>query len=126
VTAVPLPDGRVLLASGSVDGTVRLWEVVREDRVQQVPRYVSDTAADRDLLDRDREAVAIADLLTARSARPPLAFGVFGQWGEGKTQFLDLVYRAVAARSAAAASEAAAGREDPIAHPYVRQVRFNA
>ena len=126
VAAVSMPDGRVLLASASADGTVRMWEVVREERVQQVPGYVSDTAADRDLLDRDREAVAIADLLTARSARPPLAVGVFGQWGEGKTQFLDLVYRAVAARSAAAASEVAAGRKDPIAHAHVRQVQFNA
>lgn len=130
-TAVlPLPDGRVLLATTSGDGTARVWEVVLEDRVPRVPRvpgYISDAAAGTDLLDRDREAVAIADLLTARSARPPLAVGVFGQWGEGKSQFLELVHAAVAARSAAAsASGRTSGRADPIAHAQVRQVRFNA
>ena len=105
---------------------MRLWEIVQEERVRQVPGYVSDAAAGRDLLGRDREAVAIADLLTARSAQPPLAVGVFGHWGEGKSQFLDLIHTAVADRSAAAAADAAAGREDPIAHAHVRQVRFNA
>ena len=65
-------------------------------------------------------AVAVANLMTSKSARPPLAVGVFAQWGEGKSQFLELIHTAVAARSAAA------GPDDPIAHGAVRQVRFNA
>jgi hypothetical protein len=95
-----------------------VWEVP----VPRVPAYVSDTVGGRprDLLDRHREAAAIADLLTSRTAQPPLAVGVFGQWGEGKSQFLDLVSAAVTARATAA------GRDDPIAHGAVRQVRFNA
>jgi hypothetical protein len=129
LVVVPVPadpvagtPARILLASGGADGTVRVWEVLWEVAVPRVPAYASDTGggAGGDLLDRDREAVAVADLLTSRSARPPLAVGVFGQWGEGKSQFLELVYEAVAARTRAG------GGEDPIAHSAVRQVRFNA
>jgi hypothetical protein len=134
VAAVPVPaepgwpdtpgarPARTLLASGDRNGTVRLWEVVWEVPVRQVSAYVSDTVGGRpvDLLDRHREAAAIADLLTSRTAQPPLAVGVFGQWGEGKSQFLGLISDAVTGRAATA------GQDDPIAHGAVRQVRFNA
>ena len=86
----------------------------------RLPGYRSDSGAGVDLLGRQGEAVAIADLVTARSARPPLAVGVFGQWGEGKSQFLDLVETAVLARATRV------GPGDAVTHSAVRQVRFNA
>jgi hypothetical protein len=59
-------------------------------------------------------------VITARSAKPPLAVGIFGQWGDGKSLFLELVEEEVRERARAA------GPADPIAHGHVRQVRFNA
>ena len=63
VAAVPLPDGRV-------PARVRQWEVVEEEEaVPRVPGHLADVIARScDLLDRTRDATAIADLLRARSA----------------------------------------------------------
>ena len=73
-----------------------------------------------DQLGRELDAVALADMITARSARPPLAIGVFGQWGDGKSLLLDLIYSAVRVRADTAV------RDDKVTHHAVCQVRFNA
>ncbi|MEU4195858.1 P-loop NTPase fold protein [Kribbella sp. NPDC026611] len=112
-------DERPVLAAGDLDGGIWLWDLVWERPVPRVPRYQSDRGA-RDLLGRRADATALADVITARSAQPPLAVGVFGQWGDGKTQFLEMVQDEVQQRSTAA------GADDPIVHRHVRQVRFNA
>ena len=44
-----------------------------------------------DRLSRDPEAIALAEVITSRSALPPLAIGLFGDWGEGKSHFLGRV-----------------------------------
>ncbi|MFG2961592.1 P-loop NTPase fold protein [Streptomyces sp. NPDC048291] len=82
-----------------------------------LPGYRSDGFGERaaDALDRDGEARAIAELVTSRSASPPLAVGLFGDWGEGKSHFLDLVAQQV---------QEVSGSQ--LACRYVRQVRFNA
>ncbi len=57
----------------------------------------SDSAdkATQDLLNVDDEAIAIAKILCARDASPPLAFGLFGEWGSGKTFFMRRIYHHV-------------------------------
>jgi len=111
-----LADGPIL-ATGGHDGIVRLWPVIRERPVERLPGYRSDVAAGRDELARSVEAAAVAELVTARSVLPPLAVGLFGDWGEGKSHFLDLLHARVAA---------AARPGNLLAHQHVRQVRFNA
>jgi len=115
-----LVKGTPVLATGGEDGTVRLWDLVLERVVPRVPRYISDTAGATDRLGRQEDAAALADVITARSARPPLAVGVFGQWGEGKSLFLEMLEEQVNERARVA------GPDDKIAHGFVRQVRFNA
>jgi predicted KAP-like P-loop ATPase len=56
-------------------------------------------------------------LVVARSVSPPLAVGVFGDWGSGKTVFLRLLEKQV---------QLAAGRGDDLSHAAVQQVWFNA
>lgn len=41
-----------------------------------------------DSLDIDNEAIAISKLLCAHDAAPPIAIGLFGEWGSGKTFFM--------------------------------------
>jgi hypothetical protein len=42
-----------------------------------------------DLLKTENEAHAFARLVAARDIQPPLAIGVFGEWGSGKTFFMN-------------------------------------
>ncbi len=108
--------GRPALAVGGLDG-VRLWEVVEDRAVPRLPGYRSDIALATDELGRSDDALAVAELITARSAQPPLAVGLFGDWGEGKTHFLGLLEQHV---------RAVARPANVLAHSAVRQVRFNA
>jgi KAP family P-loop domain len=118
-------DGAPVLATGSQDElatahqdcTVRLWNLVFERSVQRRPTYRSDVSVGADRLDRSAEATALAELLLSRSARPPLAVGLFGEWGEGKSYFLGLLKDRVTA---------IAEGPDVFAHHHVRQIRFNA
>jgi hypothetical protein len=70
---------RPILATGSEEGTVRMWEVI-EDRPtgRALPPYRSDVTTAVDQLARVADAAAVAELITARSAQPPLAAGLFG------------------------------------------------
>jgi hypothetical protein len=110
-------DGRPVLATGGNERTVRLWEVVEDRPIPRLPPYRSDATAATDALDRAGDAVALAELLTARTARPPLAVGLFGDWGEGKSHFLGLLRQQV---------QATARPDNLLAHSAVRQVWFNA
>ncbi|MFD7735967.1 P-loop NTPase fold protein [Kitasatospora phosalacinea] len=114
-------DGRPVLAAGHdggySSGSIWLWEVVEDRLAERVPPYHSDAGFGGDELSRAGEALALAELVTARSARPPLAVGLFGDWGGGKSHFLDLVQQQV---------DATARPNNPLSHHAVRQVRFNA
>ena len=61
--------------------------------------------------------MALAELVTAVTATPPLAVGLFGDWGEGKSHFLGLLREQVTV---------VARPDNPLACSAVRQVRFNA
>ncbi|MDX3539703.1 P-loop NTPase fold protein [Streptomyces sp. MB09-01] len=91
--------------------------MVERRPIPRLPAYRSDVTASTDELARAGEAAAVAELITARTARPPLAVGLFGDWGQGKSHFLELLQKQV---------EATAQPDNPLAHSAVRQVRFNA
>jgi hypothetical protein len=72
--------------------------------------YVSDASAGEDQLGIEGEVDALCRVVTDPLVRPPLAVGLFGEWGSGKTFFMDKMRERIAA----------AGR------PGVVQIRFNA
>ena len=108
---------RPVLATVGLQGGVQLWEVVADRAVARLPAYRSDVAGAADTLSRAEDAVAVAELLVARTARPPLAIGLFGHWGEGKSHFLQLLRQQV---------QLMAIPGNALAHDAVRQVWFNA
>jgi hypothetical protein len=59
-------------------------------QVTLIGGYISDDPAAHinDLLSIDGEAAAFARLMASRTIKPPLAIGIFGEWGAGKTHFM--------------------------------------
>ncbi len=64
-----------------------------------LPKLTSDQpwiGPPRDLLGITNDALAIANVAAGQATSLPLAFGVFGDWGSGKTFFMRLVHQQVA------------------------------
>jgi cell division protein FtsB len=76
-----------------------------------------------DLLDMKRDVDALCYVLTAKDLVPPLSVGLFGDWGTGKTFFMDLM-RTKIRRLSADSAKAGLGNTQLCSN--VRQVVFNA
>lgn len=71
---------------------VSVWPLGKSrPTARSIPGYDPDSRADVDLLEADRDAFALASLIASRELRPPLAIGLFGDWGSGKTFVLDRI-----------------------------------
>jgi hypothetical protein len=73
---------------------------------------------DIDLLGTGRDAAALADLLLLDDLKPPVAVGVFGPWGSGKSTLIRMVRQEIEARTTANEREAKASK--------VVQIKFDA
>lgn len=88
--------------------------------------YVSEQDSRRDALDIRSEVNALCSVIAARNVRPPLAIGLFGDWGSGKSFFMDRMERRLHAVARAAQKEFADGRDDVPFCRNIVQIRFNA
>ncbi|SFJ15997.1 P-loop NTPase fold protein [Albimonas pacifica] len=123
--AHPLPDPDTLL-----DG-LRLRQPLR----LSVPDYAADDVARRrgttgSMLEGDRlgvaaDARALADLICLEAARPPLAIGLFGPWGSGKSTFMRMIEEAAEANRETARRMREGGETPPFVES-VAHVWFNA
>ena len=85
-----LAPGRTLAVA--IGNRVSVWPLGRaRPAARSIPGYDSDNRAGQDLLDADRDAFALAALIASCELRPPLAIGLFGDWGSGKTFVLDRI-----------------------------------
>jgi hypothetical protein len=81
--------------------------------------------AREDRLGINQDVNALASVLAAKDVDPPLSIGLFGDWGSGKTFFMDLLERRI--EELAKASTAAGIRKVPSAYcSEIIQIRFNA
>ncbi len=92
---------------------------------RRVPDYVADRPVERlrdDVLDFRADARAVAEIVCQREPGPPLAIGLFGNWGSGKSSFMHLLRHEI--DQLAAQARAAGG-----ASPFVTRadhIFFNA
>ncbi|HEV2879072.1 MAG TPA: P-loop NTPase fold protein, partial [Candidatus Eremiobacteraceae bacterium] len=89
-----------------------------------VGRYTADDpyATADDLLDIESEASAFARIVAARSIRPPLAIGIFGEWGSGKTYFMRRIQSQVEQLRLSSQAAETTG----LFYSDIVQIRFNA
>ncbi len=94
-------------------------------RTLAVPAYDADQVDDGpqdDLIGIAVEVDAFAHLLAARQLTPPLAVGLFGEWGSGKSFFM----RTLRARIDALTRTARQQPQQQSIHPRIAQIEFNA
>ncbi len=87
--------------------------------------FRSDEAKGPDLLGIGSEVDAIATVLAARSVEPPLALGLFGDWGTGKTFFMNELEERIQQLADEEAKQTRTGA-DRVYCRHIVQLRFNA
>ena len=76
-----------------------------------LPAYASDSTNGPDLIGITREVEAMASLVSAWSVEPPLSIGLFGEWGSGKSFFMQKMRERVR-QIAAAARKSGQGQKE--------------
>lgn len=89
------------------------------------PEFDADSTSGPDLLDIQQDVMALATLIAAREASPPLSIGLFGDWGSGKTFFMKQLRHAVAQLSKEARETQVMQRDQPF-YKRIVQIEFNA
>ncbi len=100
----------------------QIWAIRLLSSASSLAGYQSDGLLGIDRLGITPDVKAIASLITARAVKPPLAFGLFGDWGSGKSFFMERLQEQIAHRASEAAER---GTSSPFCSSVV-QIRFNA
>ncbi|MEZ5024499.1 MAG: P-loop NTPase fold protein, partial [Chitinophagales bacterium] len=66
-----------------------------------IPRYQSDGATGKDQLDILHEVDAFMQLVLSKSLQPPLSIGLLGNWGSGKSFFMNKLHERIELKSQA-------------------------
>ena len=119
--------------SGLKDLTPVVEEILAAARVDAgsaaarayVTRVSADSTEGLDLLNRQSRVDFLASVLATKQLETPLAIGLFGDWGSGKSFFMRRLQERIVELSEASAL---AEKEDRASYycSYVRQVTFNA
>jgi KAP family P-loop domain len=117
------------LPTWGLDDDQEAWHRVLEPLVvaveRRLPTYATDSAVGRDMIGITREVEAMASLVSAWSVEPPLSIGLFGEWGSGKTFFMQKMKERVK-EIAVEARKSRLAQRDFGYYKNIVQVEFNA
>jgi hypothetical protein len=85
--------------------------------------YQSDRASGQDQLGVQGEVNAVCEVILDANVKPPLAVGLFGEWGTGKSFFMEKMRERVAERTRRSEGRPSKGNRTQL---HVVQIRFNA
>lgn len=91
--------------------------------------FDADAGSGDDQLDIRGDVMAFAGLIAARTLKPPLSIGLFGEWGSGKTFFMRLLMKQVAYLARQARESFAQSKTRQREQTFYRrivQIEFNA
>lgn len=95
----------------------------------ELPSYQSDHGREadlsHDLVGIRAEVDAFAYLLGSRDLKPPLAIGLFGDWGSGKSFFMEAVENRISGLTESAREHDLSQKDIPF-WKHIVQIRFNA
>lgn len=124
---------------GAMIASLRSWEVPDDPNVwlrlldpvvpdavdRRLPTYAADSAAGPDWIGITREVEAMASLVSAWAVEPPLSIGLFGEWGSGKSFFMQKMKERVRQISSEA-RKSGGGQKEFGYYKNIVQVEFNA
>ncbi len=126
VAPAQLVDTALEQSDPDVDGDEGALPVaVAEAASAALPDYDADAVAQRDLVGIERVVDAFSYLVAGRTMQPPLAIGLFGQWGSGKTFLLRSIQRRID-QITRGARESGRRQTDVGVYKRIVQIEFNA
>jgi WD40 repeat protein len=87
--------------------------------------FVADVATGVDQLGITAEVNTLCDLVLAKEVKPPLSIGLFGDWGTGKSFFMDKMRDRITLLATESQTAGLEGRESALC-AHVCQIEFNA
>lgn len=123
VTDVAFHPGGQRLLSSSRDHTIKMWRL--DEARPSLPVLTSDLDHGDDALGIERDVAAFARVILARELNPPMAVGIFGDWGTGKSFFLRQMHKRIDAECVRANQRVREGTWSPLVCDTV-QITFNA
>ncbi len=90
-----------------------------------VSGFSADTRTKKDLVGIGAEVDAFAYLISAVELNPPLAIGLFGDWGAGKTYFMQSLKERIF-KITSDARQSGKPQKDLSVYKYIVQIEFNA
>ncbi len=79
----------------SIFGKVDAVETLKQPPINHYAQTVADKAGETDSLGFQTDANAFAKLIALKSTPLPLAIGIFGQWGSGKSTFMRQIKKGI-------------------------------